>query len=59
MTQFDYSKGETLRELKLRQIKMLKAKYGSSPFIDQLQREVNEDSQPKEIRIVGTVAPKK
>ena len=55
----DLKPKKTVRDLKLEMIEMLKTKYGSSPFIDQLQREVSEDSQPKEIRVIGTVAPKK
>lgn len=58
MKQSDPSKGETLHELKLRQIKYLKDKFGSDPFIDQLEREANEDSPSSEKRIVGTIALK-
>jgi hypothetical protein len=50
------SKGETLRELKLRHIAALKEEFGSSRFIDQLQREVDDASQPNEKRVIGVVS---
>jgi len=59
MKQSTPPKNETLRELKIRQIEYLRKRFGSSQLADLLEREVSEDSQPKEKRLVGTVAPKK
>jgi hypothetical protein len=47
----DLKPKKTVRDLKLEMIEMLKTKYGSSPFIDQLQREVDssEESDSKKL----------
>lgn len=36
----------TVRDKKLRAIEILKAEFGSSPLIDQLQREVESSDEP-------------
>lgn len=50
-------KGETLRELKLREIEYLRERFGSSPLADQLERELSDESKQKEKRVIGVVMP--
>ena len=53
MTESTNSKPKTVRDLKIEMIAHLKKKYGSDPFIDQLQREVDSAQEPDSKKLVA------